>query len=64
MSDVDKLKDETEKKAGDHPQQVSEGERAIGETLGMDSEEDQTSRHDQNTPPQDAEAAEAARPGD
>lgn len=53
MTDFDKLKDEAEKEAKEHPRQVSEGGQAIGEKLGMDSQEDQTSRHDQNTPPQD-----------
>lgn len=52
MSDFDKLKDEAEKEAKEHPQQVSEGEQAIGKTLGMDSQEEQTSQHDQNSPPQ------------
>jgi hypothetical protein len=30
----------------------------------MNSNEEETSQHDQNNPPQDAEAAEAVKPGD
>jgi hypothetical protein len=51
---VDKLKDEAEKEAREHPQQISEGEQAIEKKLGMNSDADETSQHDQNTPPRDA----------
>lgn len=56
MSDSGKVKDLAEKEAKEHPQQVAEGEHAIGDKLGMDSEEDQTSQHDPNSPPQGEEA--------
>jgi predicted transcriptional regulator len=53
MSELDKLKDEAGKEAKEHPQQVKEGETAVEKKLGMDSKEDQTSQHDQNSAPQD-----------
>jgi hypothetical protein len=57
LSEFDKVKDEAEKEAKEHPQQVSEGEQAVEKKLGMNSEADQTSQHDQNTAPQDKDAA-------
>jgi hypothetical protein len=56
VSDFDKVKDEAEKEAKEHPQQVSEGETAVEKKLGMNSEERETSQHDQNTPPRDQDA--------
>jgi hypothetical protein len=53
VSEFDKLKDEAEKEAREHPQQVGQGEHAIGKKLGMNSDAAETSGHDQNTPPQD-----------
>lgn len=53
MSDFDKLKDEAEKEAKEHPQQVSEGEQAVEKKLGMDSEAEKTNQNAPNTPPQD-----------
>ena len=47
------MKDEAEKEAKEHPQQVSQGDQGVGKLLGMDSQEDQTSEQDQNTPPQE-----------
>jgi hypothetical protein len=48
VSKSDKLKDEAEQQAQEHPQGVSEGEKK----LGMDSRQDETSQHDQNSAPQ------------
>jgi hypothetical protein len=59
MNDFDKLKDEAEKEAKEHPQQVSEGEQTIEKKLGMDSQADETSQHDQNTPPQGEDPGQA-----
>ncbi len=56
MSEVDKLKDQAEKEAKEHPQQVSEGERAVEKKLGMNSEAEKTSQNAPNTPPQDEHA--------
>lgn len=53
MSEFDKLKDEAEKEAKEHPQQVSEGEQIVEKKLGMNSEEKETSQNAPNTPPQD-----------
>jgi len=56
VSEFDKVKDEAEKEAKEHPGQVSEGGQAIGKTLGMNSDAEDTSEHDQNTPPRDGDA--------
>ncbi len=56
MSEFDKLKDEAEKEAKEHPQQVSEGEQAVEKKLGMNSEAEETSQNAPNTPPQDEHA--------
>jgi hypothetical protein len=53
MSEFDKLKDEAEKEAKEHPQQVSEGEQIVEKKLGMNSEGKETSQNAPNTPPQD-----------
>lgn len=52
MSELDKLKDDAEQQVREHPQQVSEGETEVEKKLGMDSQPDETSQHDQNTPSQ------------
>ena len=52
MSESDKLKDEAEKEVKEHPQQISEGEQGIEKKLGMNTNADETSQHDQNTAPQ------------
>ena len=52
MSKSDKLKDEAEQQAREHPQGVSEGETELDKKLGMDSLQDETSQHDQNSAPQ------------
>lgn len=54
MSEFDKLKDQAEQYAKEHPEQVKKGEQAVEEKLGMDTQEEETSQHDQNTPPQDS----------
>jgi hypothetical protein len=36
----------------EHPQQISEGEQGIEKKLGMNTNADETSQHDQNTAPQ------------
>jgi hypothetical protein len=54
MSELDKLKGGTEKEAAEHPERISEGEQAIEKKLGMNTDAEQTSQHDQNTAPQDA----------
>lgn len=64
MSEFDKLKNEAEKEAQEHPEQVSngeqaaekEGEQAVGKLLGTDSEDEKTSKNAPNTPPQDEDA--------
>jgi hypothetical protein len=56
MSEFDKLKDDAEKEAQEHPQQVSEGEQAVEKKLGLDSQDDQAGQQDQNTPPQGEDA--------
>lgn len=38
MSDFDRLKDEAEKEAQQHPQQVKEGEQAVEKDLGLQQE--------------------------
>lgn len=53
VSEFDKLKDDAEQYAKEHPEQVKKGEQAIEEKLGMDTQEGETSQQDQNTPPQD-----------
>ena len=54
MSEFGRLKDEAEKEAKEHPQQVSEGEQAVEKKLGMDTNADESSQHDQNIAPQDS----------
>jgi hypothetical protein len=54
MSEPDKLKDGAEKEAAEHPERISEGEQAIEKKLGMNTDAEQASQHDQNTAPQDA----------
>jgi hypothetical protein len=54
MSEPDKLKDGTQKESAEHPERISEGEQAIEKNLGMNTDAEQTSKHDQNTAPQDA----------
>ena len=58
MSEFDKLAGEAGKEAKEHPEQVKEGEHVVEtgveKKLGMNSEENKTSQHDQNNPPQDA----------
>jgi hypothetical protein len=56
LSEFDQLKDKAEQEAKEHPQQVAEGEQAIEKKLGMNTQEDQTSQHDQNSAPQDTDA--------
>ncbi len=56
MNDFDKVKDEAEKEAEDHPQQISEGEQDIEKLLGMNSQAEETSQHAPNNPPQDEDA--------
>jgi hypothetical protein len=56
LSEFDKVKDEAEKEAKEHPQQVAEGEQAVEKKLGMNSQDDQTSQHDQNSAPQGTDA--------
>jgi hypothetical protein len=41
MSEFDKLKDEAEKEAKEHPQQVKEGEQAAEKKLGLGGQDDQ-----------------------
>jgi len=53
VSESGNLKDQAEQEAREHPQQVKAGEQAIGDALGMNSQEGETSQHDQNSPPQD-----------
>jgi hypothetical protein len=61
VSEFDKLKDQAEKEAREHPEQVSKGEQAaekegeqeMGKVLGMNSEAEETSQNAPNTPPQD-----------
>jgi hypothetical protein len=57
VSESDKLKDDAEQLARQHPQQVSEGKTEIEKKLGMDSEQDETSQLDPNTPPQGTDKA-------
>lgn len=50
MSEFDKLKDEAEKQAREHPQQVKEGEQAIEKKLGLGGQDDQgNSPKEENT---------------
>ena len=56
MSEFDKVKDEAEKQAREHPGQVSQGEQAISGKLGMNTDEADTSQHDQNTAPNNPDA--------
>ena len=42
LSEFDKMKDEAEKEAKEHPQQVKEGEQAAEKKLGMNNQDDQT----------------------
>ena len=39
VSDFDKLKDEAEKEAQEHPEQVREGEQAVEKELGLPQEQ-------------------------
>ncbi len=39
MSEFDKLKDDAEKYAQDHPEQVQKGEQAVEEKLGLPGQE-------------------------
>jgi hypothetical protein len=56
MSEFGNLTDEAEKEVKEHPQPVSEGEQTLEKNLGMNSDAAETSQHDQNTAPQDADA--------
>jgi len=56
MSEFGKAQDEAERDATEHPEQVKAGEKAIAGKLGMDSDVEQTSNEDQNSPPPDADA--------
>jgi hypothetical protein len=48
MSEFDKLKDDAEKYAQDHPDQVQKGEDAVEKKLGLPGQEDSgSSRQDQ-----------------
>ncbi len=40
MSEFDKLKDDAEKYAQDHPEQVQKGEQAVEEKFGLPGQED------------------------
>jgi hypothetical protein len=53
VSEFDNLKDKAQQYAQDHPEQVDKAEAAVEDKLGMDSQEEQTSREDPNTPPPD-----------
>lgn len=48
MADFDKLKDEAEKEAQQHPQQVKEGEQAAEKDLGL--QQDGQSQQHQGSP--------------
>ena len=51
MSEFDKLKDEAEQAAQQHPQQVEEGEQAIEKKLGVQPQGDaQPGRASSNSP--------------
>ena len=50
---MSEFRDQAEQEARENPQQVKPGEQAIGDKLGMNSQEGETSQHDQNSPPQD-----------
>jgi hypothetical protein len=56
MSEFDKVKDEAEKEAKEHPEQVSQGEQAVEKKLGMNTNEEETGQGSPNTPPQDEHA--------
>jgi hypothetical protein len=56
LSEFDKMKDEAEKEAKEHPQQVKEGEQAAEKKLGLNSQDDQTSQHGQTSASQDTDA--------
>ncbi|MGH3150296.1 MAG: hypothetical protein ACRDOB_06155 [Streptosporangiaceae bacterium] len=56
MSDFGKVKDDAEQYAKEHPEQVDKGEQAIEKKLGMNSQSEQTSQENPNTPPSDDES--------
>ena len=66
MSEFDKLKDDAEKYAQDHPEQVQKGEEAAEKKLGLPGQEDSGSGQDQpgqDQPGQGGQYDQGAGPG-
>jgi hypothetical protein len=66
MSEFDKLKDDAEKYAQDHPEQVQKGEDAVEKKLGLPGGENsgsgQQDQSDQNQPGQGGQYDQGAGP--
>jgi hypothetical protein len=67
MSEFDKLKDDAEKYAQDHPDQVQKGEDAVEKKLGLPGQEDsgssQQDQPGQDQPGQGGQYDQGAGPG-
>jgi hypothetical protein len=67
MSEFDKLKDDAEKYAQDHPDQVQKGEDAVEKKLGLPGQEDsgsgQQDQPGQDRPGQGGQYDQGAGPG-
>ena len=67
MSEFDKLKDDAEKFAQDHPDQVQKGEDAVEKKLGLPGQEDsgsgQQDQPGQDQPGQDQSSQDQSSPG-
>jgi len=59
MSEIGKLKDEAEKEAKEHPEQVEQAGQAINKKAGMVSEDDEAAKQDQGGKPQDGGAGQS-----
>ena len=56
MSEFDKLKDDAEKYAQDHPEQVQKGEQAVEEKFGLPGQEDSGSGQQDQSARQDQQS--------